>query len=66
MTIGEASKRAYDQRVHSDDEVQALVDEIFESKSCDGCVHHLSANGNFPLSCFECSRFYADGFKEKI
>lgn len=64
MTIGEASKRAYDQRVHSDDEVQALVNEIFENKSCDGCVHHLSANGNIPLSCMDCSRFYGDGFEE--
>lgn len=38
----------------------------FENKSCDGCVHHLSANGNIPLSCMDCSRFYADGFEEKI
>ena len=30
----------------------------FENKSCDGCVHHLSA------SCGDCSRFYADGFEE--
>lgn len=36
----------------------------FENKSCDGCVHHLSANGNFPLSCCECSRFYADNYED--
>ena len=42
------------------------VYDDFENKSCDGCVHHLSANGNIPLSCMDCGRFYADGFEEKI
>ncbi len=44
-----------------------LIDKIyddFKNKSCDGCIHHLSANGNFPLSCGECSRFYADNYEE--
>ena len=35
-----------------------------ENRTCDGCIHHLSANGNIPLSCMDCSRFYADGFEE--
>ena len=45
---------------HSNEE---LVKAITELKKL-GCIHHLSANGNFPLSCGECSRFYADGFEE--
>lgn len=51
----------------SKQDVFRLVDKIyedFETKSCEGCIHHLSANGNIPLSCMDCSRFYADGFEE--
>ena len=40
------------------------VYDDFETKSCDGCIHHLSANGNIHLSCTDYSRFYADGFEE--
>jgi len=36
-----------------------------ENRTCDGCIHHLSANGNIPLSCMDCSRFYADAFEAK-
>jgi hypothetical protein len=39
---------------------ERLIDNL---NSCDGCIHHKSQNGNFPLSCCECSRFYADGFE---
>ena len=40
--------------------------EALENKSCDGCKHYLSDNGNFPLEpCGECSRFYADKFERK-
>ena len=40
--------------------------EALENKSCDGCKHYLSDNGNFPLEpCGECSRFYADKLERK-
>jgi len=39
---------------------ERLVDTL---SSCSGCIHHLSANGNIPLSCCECSRFYADNYE---
>lgn len=53
----------------SKQDVFRLVDKIyadFETKSCEGCIHHLSANGNIPLSCCECSRFYADSYEVEI
>lgn len=34
-----------------------------KQKTCNGCIYHLSANGNIPLSCCECSRFYADNYE---
>lgn len=52
----------------SKQDVFRLVDKIYENletKSCEGCVHHISANGNIPLSCCECSRFYSDKFEAK-
>ena len=40
--------------------------EILENKSCDGCKHHLSQDGNYPLEpCGECERWYSDMFEQK-
>jgi hypothetical protein len=40
--------------------------EALENKSCDGCKHHLSENGNYPLNpCSECSRWYSDSWEQK-
>jgi hypothetical protein len=35
------------------------------SKDCKQCKHHLSDNGNFPLSCMECSLFYGNKWESK-
>lgn len=43
--------------------IDKIYDEL-ETKSCEGCIHHKAYNGNFPLSCCECSRFYSDNFEE--
>ena len=40
MTIEEATKRVYDYRVHTDSEVESLVNEIyddFENRNCETC-----------------------------
>lgn len=37
------------------DEAIAELEEL-KNRSCEGCVHHLSANGNYPLTCLDCSR----------
>lgn len=46
--------------------VAEAINELEERiiMSCEGCIHHLSANGNIPLSCCECSRFYADNYED--
>ena len=31
----------------------------------DTCIHYLAQNGNYPMICGECSRFYADGWEGK-
>ena len=46
------------------DEAIAELEEL-KNRSCEGCIHHLSANGNFPLTCLDCSRFYADKYKKE-
>jgi hypothetical protein len=46
--------------------IKRIYDDFEKQKSCEGCVHHISANGNIPLSCCECSRFYADRFEDAI
>jgi hypothetical protein len=39
--------------------------EALEKRSCKSCKHHLSDNGNFPLSCMECSLFYGNKWEAK-
>ena len=39
--------------------------EELQNRSCEGCVNHLSANGNFPLTCLDCSRFCVDKYKKE-
>ena len=39
--------------------------EELENRSCKSCKHHLSDNGNFPLSCMECSLFYGNKWESK-
>ena len=40
--------------------------ERYESRSCEGCIYHLSDNGNYPLyPCCECSRFFRDSWESK-
>jgi len=35
-------------------------------KSCENCLHNETEQDKpFPMSCGECSRFYADGFESK-
>lgn len=50
------------------EDILLLLHKIYEDfdkdKSCEGCIHHKAYNGNFPLSCCECSRFYPDNFEE--
>lgn len=54
------------------EEVQQQIDEAIkeleelENKSCNGCKHHLSQDGNYPLEpCWECERWYSDMFEQK-
>ncbi len=46
------------------EEAIAELEEL-QNRSCEECVHHLSANGNYPLTCLDCSRFYEDKYKKK-
>jgi hypothetical protein len=39
--------------------------EGINTVSCKSCKHHLSDNGNFPLSCMECSLFYGNKWESK-
>ena len=39
--------------------------EGMNTVSCKSCKHHLSDNGNFPLSCSECSLFYGNKWESK-
>lgn len=43
--------------------------EIFlttKNTLCDGCKHHLSQDGNYPLEpCGECERWYSDMYEKK-
>ena len=43
------------------DEVIAELEEL-QNISCEGCVHNLSANRSYPLTCLDCSGFYADKY----
>lgn len=37
-----------------------------ENKTCDGCKHYLSEDGNYPLEpCGTCKRFYGDFFEKE-
>ena len=57
MTVG-VSKEYLDEAIK---ELEAL-----ENRSCDGCKHYLSENGNYPLNpCSECSRWYPDSWEQK-
>jgi len=78
MTLDEAKahfEKASDSAINYKDSTEVIsissafiimkqIYDDFETESCDGCVHHLSANGNIPLTCLFCKRFYADGFEE--
>ena len=70
MTLEDIMKKLWNMgSMHSvsKQEVEELLNDVFESvksKSCEGCVHHKAYNGNFSLSCCECSRFYSDNFEE--
>jgi hypothetical protein len=49
-------------------ELHRDIDRIYDalnSQDCKQCKHHLSDNGNFPLSCSECSLFYGNKWESK-
>jgi len=46
-------------------DIKAVLDGV-SVKSCENCLHNETEQGEpFPMSCGECSRFYADGFESK-
>lgn len=59
-------------------EIDNFIDKIYDdfeereiflttkNTLCDGCKHHLSQDGKYPLEpCGECERFYADMYEKK-
>jgi len=46
--------------------IDRIFDDFEKENSCDYCINnHVDNDGNYPLSCIECRRFYADKFEEK-
>jgi len=68
-TVDILNKFAQSGKITNDEFIECMneANSLFnkESKSCEGCVHHKAYNGNFPLSCCECSRLYSDNFEEQ-
>ena len=50
----------------SNSNINKAIKEIEALKQdCKSCKNHLSDNGNFPLSCMECSLYYANKWVAK-
>ena len=45
--------------------VKEIYDGFEKEKTCNGCINKQGTNENYSEECGVCSRFYADGFKEK-
>lgn len=67
-TVDILNKFAQSGKITDDEFIECMneANSLFniEPKSCEGCIHHKAYNGNFALSCCECSRFYSDNFEE--
>ena len=72
----DASRNGLVENIVTTPEVEFLINKIYDDfekdltmavskKTCDGCIHKPRSNENYPIECGTCSRFYADGFKEK-